>query len=63
MVQVWFQDTWAPDEHYIPTLVRVSVDSHLHVLQVQFRIWIPVLWSVLDSSPPPSPSSVLVGLI
>ena len=35
--QLWFSDTWAPDEHFIPTLVRVSVDSHLHVLQVYFN--------------------------
>jgi len=32
-LRLWFSDTWAPDEHFIPTLVRVSVDSHLHVLQ------------------------------
>ena len=35
---MWFSDTWAPDEHFIPTLVRVSVDSHLHVIQV-FRLY------------------------
>ena len=28
-------DTWAPDEHYIPTLVRITVDSHYHVIQVK----------------------------
>ena len=32
--QLWFSDTWAPDEHFIPTLVRITVDKQLHVLQV-----------------------------
>ncbi|XP_023344012.1 beta-1,3-galactosyl-O-glycosyl-glycoprotein beta-1,6-N-acetylglucosaminyltransferase 4 [Eurytemora carolleeae] len=32
-LKIWFLDTWAPDEHYIPTLVRTSVDFHNHVLQ------------------------------
>ena len=34
LFQLWFSDTWAPDEHFIPTLVRITVDRHLHVIQV-----------------------------
>lgn len=29
-LQVWFVDTWAPDEHFIPTLVRTSSGSQIH---------------------------------
>ena len=36
-------DTWAPDEHYIPTLVRITVDSHDHVIQVKGSTYIHTL--------------------